>query len=268
MSGLFDGVADPTPGRVIGWFSCGAPSAVACKLTLTEHPDAEIVRIRIGTEHADSDRYAADCEAWFGKPIVTLAPPDGDHFAVIRRTRFIKGPNGARCTRELKQNTRKAYQRSGDLHVFGFDAEESGRVCDFADNNPDLWFSAPLVDAGLTKSDCKRIIEKAGIRLPAMYELGYANANCVGCVKGGIGYWNRIRKDFPLVFAEMGKIEREIGHSILRHRSGESKGLPMYLDQLDPTAGRFEEDQPGECGVLCQVAMEKVGLGGANANQN
>lgn len=30
-----------------------------------------------------------------------------------------------------------------------------------------------------------------------MYDLGYANNNCIGCVKGGIGYWNKIRIDFP-----------------------------------------------------------------------
>ena len=41
------------------------------------------------------------------------------------------------------------------------------------------------------------LIERAGLRLPEMYRLGYANANCVGCVKGGAGYWNKIRRDFP-----------------------------------------------------------------------
>ncbi len=33
-----------------------------------------------------------------------------------------------------------------------------------------------------------------------MYDLGYPNNNCIGCVKGGMGYWNKIRKDFPEVF--------------------------------------------------------------------
>jgi hypothetical protein len=220
------------------------------------------VRLRSGSEHPDSDRYAADCERWFGKSIVTLTPPDGDHFAVIRRTRYIKGPSGARCTRELKAMVRLRYQRPGDLHVFGFDASEQGRVEDFRENNRDLWFRSPLIEAGLGKEDCKRIVERAGIRLHRMYELGYANANCVGCVKGGIGYWNKIRTDFPSVFDEMARAERDIGHSILRHRGGEKKGLPMYLDEIDPTAGRFETDQPGDCGVLCQAAIEKIDQGG------
>jgi 3'-phosphoadenosine 5'-phosphosulfate sulfotransferase (PAPS reductase)/FAD synthetase len=257
---LFASLPDPEPTRVLAWFSCGSTSAVAGKLTLLNHPNAQIVRIRIATEHPDADRFAGDCERWYGRPIIVLTPPDRDHFRVIRRTRYIKGPNGARCTRELKWEVRRAYQRAGDLHVFGFDASETDRVADFRENNPDLMFSAPLIDAGLTKSDCKLILEKAGIRPHRMYELGYQNANCIGCPKGGAGYWNRIRIDFPEVFAEMARAEQEIGATVLRHRGGAKKGQRLPLLELDPNSGRFEEDQPGECGPLCQVAMEQVGL--------
>lgn len=242
--------------RVLSWFSCGATSAVASKLTLAENPDAMIVRIRIGTEHKDADRYADDVENWLGKKIVTLTPRHyTDHFEVIRATRFIKSAFGASCTSRLKRQTRELFQRATDLHVFGFDKGEESRVEDFRENNPDLNFRSPLIEAGLTKSDCHAILEKAGIRQHKMYELGYNNANCVGCVKGGMGYWNRIRKDFPLVFDEMSRIERSIGHTIHRRNS-----LPLYLDELESDAGRFEEDQPGECGPLCQIALEKVGI--------
>lgn len=260
MSNLFADCPEPEPTRVLCWFSCGVTSLVAAKLAIAEYPDAKIVRIRIGSEHKDADRYADDAAKWLGKPLVVLSPPDGDHFSVIRRTRYIKGPDGARCTRELKYLVRAAYQRAGDLHIFGFDADETDRVEDFRENNPDLWFRAPLIEAGLTKSDCKRIEEKAGIKPQAMYRLGYHNANCVGCPKGGMGYWNRIRVDFPLVFDEMARLERSIGATILRHRGGPLKGERLYLDELDPNAGRFEDDQPGECGPLCQVALERVGL--------
>lgn len=256
---LFDSY-DPEPTRVIGWFSNGSTSTVACKLILAEYPDAEIVNIRIASEHPDAERYANDCEKWFGKKIIKLVPPDVDHFNVIQRTRYIAGVGGARCTTELKIKMRAEYQRSGDLHIFGFDIGELERVQEFADNNPSLWFRTPLIEAGLSKSDCKNIVERAGIELHAMYRLGYDNANCVGCVKGGMGYWNRIRVDFPEVFARMSQLESSIGGTVLRHRKGPLKGERLPLSQLDPTAGRFEEDQPSECGVLCQTALEKVGL--------
>jgi hypothetical protein len=257
---LFADVPDPTPTRVLCWFSCGAPSAVAAKLTLAEYPDAQVVRIVIDTEHEDSDRFAREVSAWLGKPVEGIRGRYANQYEAILSTGFIKSAFGAKCTDELKKKVRGAYQRSSDLHIFGFDAEEGERIEDFRENNPDLWFRAPVAESGLTKSDCKLIIQKAGIELPAMYRLGYANNNCIGCVKGGMGYWNRIRVDFPADFARMAATERRIGATVLRHRKGSNKGERLYLDELDPTAGRFEEDQPGECGPLCQAALAAVGM--------
>lgn len=260
MTGLFDGLQDPEPTRVLCWFSCGAPSSVAAKLALQEYPDAQVVRIVIDTEHEDSDRYAAEISAWLGKPIVSIRGKYANQYEAINHAGFIKSAFGAKCTDELKRKVRERYQRNSDLHVFGFDVEESDRVEDFRENNPDLMFRAPCVEAGLTKADCKLIIERAGIQLPMMYRLGYANNNCIGCVKGGIGYWNKIRVDFPEAFARMAATERSIGATVLRHRSGPKVGERLFLDELDPAAGRFETDQPGECGVLCQTALQRVGL--------
>lgn len=259
MANLFDEIARDGP-RVLCWFSCGAPSTVAAKLTLLEYPDAQIVRIVIDTEHEDSERYAAEVSAWLGRQIVNIRGRYANQYEAINSTGFIKSAFGPKCTDELKKKVRAAYQRAGDLHIFGFDAEEGDRIEDFRENHPDLWFRAPVAEAGLTKSDCKLIVERAGIQIPAMYRLGYANNNCIGCVKGGMGYWNRIRIDFPDAFARMAATERKIGATVLRHRSGPNKGERLYLDELDPTAGRFETDQPGECGPLCQVALERVGL--------
>lgn len=260
VSGLFDCMPDPEPTRVLCWFSCGAPSTVAAKLALQEYPDAEICRIVIDTEHEDSDRFAREVSAWLRRPVVNLRGPFSNQYEVFRRFRFIKSPNGAKCSGTLKREVREQYQRNGDLHIFGFDASEADRVEDFRENNPGIMFRAPCLEAGLTKSDCKLIVEKAGILMPMMYRLGYANNNCRGCAKGGMGYWNRIRIDFPADFLEMASVEREVGATILRHRSGPKKGERLYLDELDPKAGRFETDQPGECGPLCQMAMEKAGL--------
>lgn len=260
MSGLFDDVPDPEPTHVVCRFSCGIASAVATKLALVEYPHAEIVRFRIDSEHPDSDRFATDCAKWFGREITNLTPHDRDHWSVIKRVRFLRGPHGAPCTRHLKIKLGDSHSQPGDLLIFGYTIEEESRVEKLRDSAPQLWFRCPLIEAGLTKQDCKRIIEAAGIELPAMYRLGYSNNNCIGCVKGGMGYWNRIRVDFPDVFARMSALETEIGEPILKHRSGPKKGERLPLAELDPSAGRFEEDQPGECGVLCQLALERVGL--------
>lgn len=41
----------------------------------------------------------------------------------------------------------------------------------------------PLIEEGIDKQGCLDIIAAAGIKLPAMYGLGYKNNNCLGCVK-------------------------------------------------------------------------------------
>ena len=67
----------------------------------------------------------------------------------------------------------------------------------------------PLIENKLTKQDCLKIVKDAGIELPEMYKLGFSNNNCIGCVKGGMGYWNKIRVDFPETFQRMAALERQ-----------------------------------------------------------
>jgi hypothetical protein len=78
-----------------------------------------------------------------------------------------------------------------------------------------------------------------------MYDLGYHNNNCIGCVKGGKGYWNKIRVDFPEVFAARAKMERDIGHYCIKDAN--------WLDELDPEAGRNDPPVTQECGVYCML---------------
>lgn len=64
--------------------------------------------------------------------------------------------------------------------VFGSTAEEFDRLEDFRERDPDRSVTAPLIERGLGKEDCKALVERAGIELPLMYNLGYDNANCIG----------------------------------------------------------------------------------------
>jgi hypothetical protein len=55
--------------RIVSWFSCGTASAVNTKLVLAEYStthDVRIARCIVPEEHSDNDRFAADCERWFG----------------------------------------------------------------------------------------------------------------------------------------------------------------------------------------------------------
>ena len=100
------------------------------------------------------------------------------------------------------------------------------------------------------------MIERAGIELPEMYRLGYAYNNCVGCVKGGMGYWNKIRVDFPKVFDRMARLERDLDNTILR-----SEGEPVFLDELDPNRGNHQTEPDIECSLMCVIAEDQIAEG-------
>ena len=239
--------------RKIVWFSCGAASAVAAKL-VSHVEDCEIVYTEVVEEHPDNKRFLTDCERWFGKPIIILGNDDYNRsiYEVFRRTRFLVGRTGAPCTRLLKRKVREMYQRPDDTHVLGFTAEEADRLETFREHFPDLKVECPLIDKGLTKGDCLAMVEKADIEIPVMYRLGYNNNNCVGCVKGKMGYWNKIRRDFPERFAQMAAMEREIGHAINRQN-----GVPVFLDELSEDAGRDVPEPKIDCSILCLNAIHE-----------
>ena len=249
MKGLFQG-------RMLVWFSCGAASAVAAKMVLDEYRSDFDIQVcycdLLSSEHPDNRRFLVDCEGWLGVRVERLRHPKYGHIhEVFRGERYIVGPSGAPCTRALKQKVRTRYQLPGDVHVFGYTAEESARADRFERTYKDVDCEWVLIDRGITKAHCYRMIQEAGIELPAMYRLGYHNNNCLGCVKGGAGYWNKIRRDFPTIFVTMAALERDIGATVLR-----KGGARVFLDELDPSAGRHS-DLLISCGPFCEQATEQ-----------
>jgi hypothetical protein len=234
--------------RVVVWFSCGAASAVAGKLAQEKYGDDVIFACCvIPNEHPDNERFLQDCEKWYGKEILRLKSSKfQDAWEVWEKTRYLVGPTGARCTVELKKQVRQRFQRLSDIQVFGFTSEETSRAKRFVEQNPEVDLYAPLVEQNVSKKDCFKVLQDAGIQLPAMYHLGYKNNNCIGCVKGGAGYWNKIRKDFPEVFDRMAKLERSLNRQILK-----VKDKRCFLDELPEGVGRYESELDFQCGVLC-----------------
>jgi hypothetical protein len=236
--------------RIVSWFSCGAASAVATKIALDKYGKDNfiIATCFLENEHIDNQRFLKDCEAWYNHPITQLRSAKYINlWDMWERQPYIVGPGGAPCTLEFKKKVRQKFQKVSDVQVFGFTYEEINRVNRFRNQNPEVDLSVPLVDNKLTKRDCFTELQKAGIELPAMYKLGYNNNNCIGCVKGGAGYWNKIRRDFPDIFNRMATVERTVGASILR-----SKGKRLYLDELNKNAGRKQKEPDMECGLWCK----------------
>ena len=229
------------------WFSAGATSAIACKLALQKYDDVEICYIETGSHHPDSMRFLQECEKWYGKKINILQSPYKNVIDVIERVRFINSPNGASCTSRLKTQVRQKWEYENPeatTYIWGFEKgkKEENRAKRMVERYPEKNHLFPLIEANLTKEDCLELLQRQGIEIPEMYKLGYHNNNCVGCVKGGMGYWNKIRKDFPEVFKAMAETERKIGHSCLKE---------YFLDELPENAGRDEKEIMPSCSIFC-----------------
>ena len=232
---------------IVSWFSAGVSSFVSAHL-MKDKLD-KVLYIDIQDHHVDSRRFLKDCQEKLGIEIETLQSKYESVDNVIKQFRFINSAYGAKCTDVLKKRVRKEWERKNksDIeYVWGFDLTEKHRAERLVESMPEYKHHFPLIDAQLTKNDVHGYAQKLGIKRPIMYDLGYNNNNCVGCVKGGMGYWNKIRVDFPDVFNRMAITEREIGRSCI-------KGV--FLDELEPSRGRMTEEVLEDCSIACQILI-------------
>jgi len=273
--------------RVVSWYSCGAASAVATKLALLEN-DVVINYCEVKEEHPDNKRFLKDCEEWFCQKINIMGNDKYDRSIhnVFTAKKYICGVGGAPCTRALKKQIRLDTQIEGDVQVFGYTAEEQNRVDRFIDANNEVNILTPLIDRGLTKSDCLAMIQDAGIELPEMYKLGYKNNNCRGCVKASsMSYWAKIAVDFNEDFNKMAEKEEAIGASICKMDMTSVKkqfpdvykklGMPP-LKKINDKTGKespnywrprlaeipkgvkpFDDTVDIQCGIFCEMAEKE-----------
>ena len=241
--------------RIVCQFSCGAASAVATKLAIAKYKQVEIINAFLVEEHPDNRRFLKDCEKWFGQSVTVLRDEkyDASAYEVFKREKFIKSANGAPCSVRLKRKVLDKWKHPGDVMVLGFTIEEKQRFDEFVIRNPDKPILAPLIENHLSKPDCLAMLERAGIEIPEMYKLGFHNANCIGCPKGGKGYWNHIRKIFPDTFQKMSDLEQEIGETAFLFYDNKTEKRTSLKDLL-PDAGRHDDEPDISCSFYCQIA--------------
>lgn len=215
----------------------------------------EWLYIDIDDHHEDNKRFISDCEKAIGKEIKVIKSSEYRSVEdAVRAFGGFKAGNGfAPCTNWLKKRVRKQWEEEHKdceiTYVWGFDASkrERNRAENTVESMPEFEHEFPLIDKGLTKEEVHGLFYSLfDFDRPKMYDLGYPNNNCIGCVKGGMGYWNRIRKDFPDVFESRAKLERLVGYSILKQ---------CYLDELDPDRGNMNTEIFPECGIMCHLSQ-------------
>ena len=237
------------------WFSCGAASAVAAKLTVEKYGKTHnilIVNNPIKEEDFDNLRFKKDVEKWINCSVIEAKCkeyPSASIVDVFNKRKYMSGRKGAPCTMLLKKQARYEFEITHkiDWHVLGFTIDEIDRherFIKFERSN----LIPILIENKLTKGNCFDILSDAGIELPRIYKFGFPNANCIGCVKSqSPTYWNLVRDKFPLVFNERSEQSRKIGCKLVK-----IKGVNTFLDELK-ASDKGGKIKSYDCGIFCDV---------------
>jgi hypothetical protein len=263
---------------IVVWFSCGAASAVAAKKTAEKYgKDNTIIIVNhpVDEEHEDNQRFLRDVEKWLGLPILLFsnpAPQTTSAEDIWVKRKYMSGTEGAPCTQILKKGARYAFEKlqNIDFHVLGFTKDEETRHERFTKFERDNVLPV-LIDEQISKQDCFKIIQDAGIELPKIYSFGFPNANCIGCVKSASPeYWNLVRRTFPETFKKRAELSREIGCKLVKvstRQLAKAKGeklpkgtksevLRVFLDELpENVSGRKLKGT--DCGIFCDLKIPK-----------
>lgn len=228
----------------VSWLSGGLASAVATYIALQDDKHIRCIYINIDDQHPDTMRFIKDLEGFFRIKIEILQSQYKSVDSVCRQFRMINMQGRAKCTDILKRRVRKEWElvNKPDTYIWGFDIGEKHRAERIKQNEPNYIHIFPCIEKNLAKNDCIAIVKSWGISIPEPYKQGILNNNCIGCIKGGMYYWNIIRKLYPEIFKQRAKLERDLGYSII-------KGV--YLDELKESAGRKQEILE-ECSVHCE----------------
>jgi len=240
---------------IVVWFSCGAASAVAAKMTVDKYGDTHnvmIVNNPVDEEDEDNKRFLKDVEKWIGKKILLATNTKIGTTSCVdvwEQKKYMAGVAGAPCTMLLKKGARYEFEKKHDIdyHVLGFTANEVERHERFVKGERDNVLPI-LIDAGITKGRCFEILRENGIRLPRVYKMGYPNANCIGCVKSNSpSYWNLVRETFSDIFKQRAEQSRRIGARLVKY-----KGERIFLDEL-PVNARGGKIKNLDCGIFCDT---------------
>lgn len=242
--------------RILAWVD-GANSAVMTKLVLASNPAIVPVHVDLGSSvDEDSHRFIDDLEGWYGKPIIRIRSTEFANIdEVFEKRKFLSGLHGAPCTGEMKFAPRLDFQLPSDTHLWGYtaDAKDVRRFVNMRSNYPELKQQAPLIEKGLTKAGCHALLANAGIRRPRVYDLGFPNGNCIGCVKASsAGYWAAVRLHFPEVWARRVDQDGRFGRNKLM-LNGERTWLGNLPADVEPRAADL-----ASCDFLCHLAEQEI----------
>lgn len=203
-------------------FSGGLGSYFTAKRLIERGIDRQdIILLFTDTKIEDEDlyRFLNDAERKLDIPLTRIS--DGrDIWQVFKDRKYLGNTRRDPCSHHLKRvmSRKFIHQFTPDevIVYLGFDWTEMNRF----EKAQKAWLpytiQSPMCEPPyVDKEEMKRLIAEDGIKLPRLYEMGFAHNNCGGgCVKAGIGHFALLLDKFPERYAEWEKHEEEIRQHI------------------------------------------------------
>lgn len=254
--------------------SGGLTSFEALRRTLDRHGKEKTHAIFADTLIEDEDlyRFLDEQERYFGIKIDRIVE-GRTPFQVMRDERCITMQSMAPCSKILKRRSidkflAAHYEPGTYTRVFGMDWTEMHRIDRLtATLAPQpVWF--PLLERPyIDKCQIATSLEKIGIAVPRLYEMGFSHNNCGGgCVKAGQAHWAHLLQAMPDRYAiweahEQGMqeyLKRDVTILVERvHGEKRTLSLQAFPERLE--AGKeYDHSDWGGCGCFAPVAQMRM----------
>jgi hypothetical protein len=226
-------------------FSGGIGSWAAAKRVAEQHGVENLTLLFTDTRMEDEDlyRFIEEAAVNVGAPLVKVVE-GRTPWQVFFDVKFLGNSRVDPCSRILKRQMAEAWleehcnPRSTIIYV-GIDWSEEHRFTRLRDRwaTKGWTYEAPLTEAPyLSKTKMLKALLDQGIKLPRLYDMGFAHNNCGGfCIKAGHGHFAVLLKAMPERYAFHETKERELREtlgkniSILSDRAGGGGKKPLTL---------------------------------------
>ena len=252
--------------RYVVQLSGGAASYIAARLIIDECGPSGVTLLFADTKIEDPDlyRFLRDVERRLNIPITRIAE-GRTPWEVFFDERMIGNSRIDPCSKILKRKILRKWLKENAppddfTVVIGYDANEEHRFGPLQERYKPWRVRAPLIERGLFKERVLSMVEADGLKLPALYAIGFQHNNCGGrCIKGGQAQWALLLDHFPERYAEDERNEEEFRRrtgkdvSILKDRRG-GKTRPLTLRQFrewrETEPSLIDWQEWGGCGCL------------------
>lgn len=204
-------------------YSGGVDSAVAAWLVTQKVPKEDIILLFHdvkGGHHEDMHRFNNDFQNFIGVPITEVSH-DKTIWQEIEINHSLPSIWIQFCHRIFKvEQAEKFYSTLTEPYILynGYAAEEQHRA-EKQKQKATREVKYPLIEAGITSKQAKKIVQGWGLKLPQPYEW-FEHNNCIPCWKStSPAYWRKVALYYPDRFQQAMQAEKTIGHTHFKEYS-------------------------------------------------